>query len=62
VQLIDGRGTGNKRAGWRWSVKITPYVSASGTEANEADAMNAAVDAIDRALGPVNLMPKQTGP
>jgi hypothetical protein len=62
VQLMDARGGGGMRAGWRWWVKITPYVSASGTEANEADAMNAAVDAIDRALGPMNLMPKQRGP
>jgi hypothetical protein len=57
--LIARRGRGSTRAGWRWWVKITPYVSASGTEVNEAGALNAAVDAIDRALGPVNLMKRK---
>jgi hypothetical protein len=51
VELIDRRGGGGARAGWRRVVKITPYSSATGTEADRRDAMNAAVNAIDRALG-----------
>jgi hypothetical protein len=56
-QVVGGSGHGrgghqNGNAGWKWSIRIDPYSSASGTEANRAEAVEAAVQAIDRALGP----------
>lgn len=61
VQMIGARGGG--RTGWKWSVRIDPFTSASGTEANRPNAVDAAVKAIDRALSPkvakVKLVPRQ---
>jgi hypothetical protein len=57
-QVVGGSGHGrgghqNENAGWKWwSIRIDPYSSASGTEANRAEAVEAAVQAIDRVLGP----------
>jgi hypothetical protein len=56
-RVVGGTGKGrgghqNENAGWKWSVRIDPYTSASGTEGNHAEAVEAALAAIDRALGP----------
>jgi len=52
VELSDG--SGSKRSGgnlWKWSVRLSPHVSASGTEANRVVAIGAAEKKIDLALG-----------
>jgi hypothetical protein len=49
VVLLDVE-RGGTRAGWRWSVRIDPYTSASGTEGTRSEAIEAALQAIDRAL------------
>jgi hypothetical protein len=48
--MIGPRGGG--RGGWKWSIRMSEYTSASGTEETRLDAIQAAVQAIDRALGP----------
>ena len=52
------RARGNTRRDWKWSIRLTQYSSASGTEGNEPNAINAAERAINRALGPKEPKPK----
>jgi hypothetical protein len=47
VEVVGERGG---HGGWKWSVRIDPYTSASGTEANRLAAVAAAEKKIDWAL------------
>jgi hypothetical protein len=56
-RVVGGTGNGrgghqNENAGWKWSIRMSPFSSASGTEDTRSDAIEAAERAIDRALGP----------
>jgi hypothetical protein len=51
VQIINERGAAGN-GGWKWSVRIDPYTSASGTEGNRVAAVAAAEKKIDQWLSP----------
>jgi hypothetical protein len=51
AEVIGEPGHGG-HAGWKWSVRLSPYMSASGTEENRAAAITAAEKKIDLALPP----------
>jgi hypothetical protein len=57
VQVVGERGGGRgcgrgARDLWKWSIRIDPHTSASGTEANRLAAIAAAEKKIDGALAP----------
>jgi hypothetical protein len=49
VQIINERGAGGN-GGWKWSVRLDPFTSASGTEGNHLAATAAAEKKIDQWL------------
>jgi hypothetical protein len=49
-QVVEVDRERGGHGGWKWSVRLSPYTSASGTEANRVAAITAAERKIDLAL------------